>query len=505
MHWLETMSPMWVDWRKKVMRFKYQGARITLRGVKDKLNSCIAISGKHLQGLLNTGAVEQVIHMCHMAERPMTETCIPPEVQPLLDKHQQVFTTPDSLPPHREFDHKIPLLPGAKHVNVKPYRYNPMQKQEIETQVTTMLNQGVIQHSTSSFASPVLLVRKKDGTWRFCVDYRMLNSVTMQHKYPMPVVEELLDELAGAKYFTKLDLRAGYHQIRLVEGEEHKTAFKTHHGLYEFKVMPFGLTNAPATFQAAMNILFALLLRKCVLVFMDDILIYSATLEEHLQHLEQVFTILQENQLYVKLSKCSFAQQELEYLGHVISAAGVQTDPAKISAVRDWPVPTNVKQVRGFLGLTGYYRRFIKHYGIIRWSLSDFLKKDAVFTWTPTTEAAFQSLKTALAQAPVLALPDFKKTFMIETDASNNGIGAVLMQEGHPISYLSKALGPKAQALSTYEKECLALSMAVEKWKPYLQHREFTIYTDHKTLVHLETQQLTNSIQHKAFCKLLGL
>ena len=218
-------------------------------------------------------------------------------------------------------------------------------------------------------------------------------------------------------------LRAGYHQIRMRVEDKEKTTFKTHHGLYEFKVMPFGLTNAPATFQAAMNILFALLLRKCVLVFMDDILIYSATLEEHLQHLEQVFTILHENQLYVKLSKCSFAQQGLEYLGHVISAAGVQTDPAKISAVRDWPVPTNVKQVRGFLGLTGYYRRFIKHYGIISRSLSDLLKKDAVFTWTPTTEAAFQSLKTALAQAPVLALPDFKKTFMIETDANNSGIG----------------------------------------------------------------------------------
>lgn len=213
MQWLETMSPMWVDWRKKIMRFKYQGTRITLRGVKDKLNSCTAISGKHLQGLLNTRAVEQVIHLCHMAERPMTETCIPPEVQPLIDKHQQLFTTPDTLPPHREFDHQIPLLPGAKPVNVKPYRYNPMQKQEIETQVATMLTQGVIQHSTSSFASPVLLVRKKDGTWRFCVDYRMLNSVTVQHKYPMPIVEELLDELAGAKYFTKLDLRAGYHQI----------------------------------------------------------------------------------------------------------------------------------------------------------------------------------------------------------------------------------------------------------------------------------------------------
>uniref|UniRef100_A0A8R7K3Q3 Reverse transcriptase domain-containing protein n=1 Tax=Triticum urartu TaxID=4572 RepID=A0A8R7K3Q3_TRIUA len=333
----------------------------------------------------------------------------------------------------------------------------------------------------------------------------MLNSVTVQHKYPMPIVEELLDELTGAKYFTKLDLRSGYHQIRLVAGEEHKTTFKTHHGLYEFKVMPFGLTNAPATFQAAMNILFAGLLRRCVLVFMDDILIYSKILEEHLQHLEQVFTIMQENQLYVKLSKCSFVQQKLEYLGHIISGAGVQTDPAKIAAVQNWPVPTNVKQVRGFLGLTGYYRKFIKNYGIISRTLSDLLKKDVIFQWTPTVEAAFQSLKTALAQAPVLALPDFKKTFMIETDASNNGIGAVLMQEGHPISYLSKALGPKAQALSTYEKECLAVILAVDKWRSYLQHAPFTLSTDHRSLKHLQDHKITSPMQQKALLKLLGL
>lgn len=263
-----------------------------------------------------------------------------------------------------------------------------------------MLEQGVIQQSTSPFASPVLLVRKKDGTWRFCVDYRMLNTVTVPHKYPMPVVDELLDELAGATFFTKLDLRAGYHQIRVVEGEEYKTAFKTHHGLYEFKVMPFGLTNAPATFQAAMNELFAHLLRHCVLIFMDDILIYSPDWQTHLDHLTQVFTILQDNQLYVKLSKCSFAQTELEYLGHIISGKGVQTDPTKISAVQSWPRPTCARDIRGFLGLTGYYRKFIKNYGIISRCLSDLLKKDTLFSWTPTHEAAFQHLKSALAQAP---------------------------------------------------------------------------------------------------------
>jgi hypothetical protein len=197
-----------------------------------------------------------------------------------------------------------------------------------------MLKQGLIQESSSPFASPVLLVRKKDGTWRFCVDYRGLNGLTIKNKYPMPIVDELLDELAGSKWFTKIDLRAGYHQIRLVPADEHKTAFKTHLGLYEFRVMPFGLTNAPATFQATMNSIFAHLMRKCVLVFMDDILIYSATLSDHVAHLQQVFSILQQHQLSIKQSKCSFAQQKLEYLGHIISGQGVSTDPGKVQAVQ---------------------------------------------------------------------------------------------------------------------------------------------------------------------------
>lgn len=248
--------------------------------------------------------------------------------------------------------------------------------------------------------------------------------------------------------------------------------------------MPFGLTNAPATFQAVMNVIFEPLLRKGVLIFMDDILVYSKTLEEHLEQLRREFEILQLQSLYLKKSKCSFAQTELEYLGHVISAAGVATDPSKISVVAQWPEPQDTKQLRGFLGLAGYYRKFIKGYGLISRPLTDLLKKTTQFHWTPQLQTCFQNLKKALVSAPVLALPDFSKGFIIETDACDQGIGAVLMQQGHPIAYLSKALSKRSQTLSTYEKECLAVILAVDKWKPYLQHHPFTIHTDHKSLVH---------------------
>lgn len=337
------------------------------------------------------------------------------------------------------------------------------------------------------------------------MDYRHLNTITIKNKYPLPIVDELLDELHGAVWFTKLDMKSGYHQIRVLPQDEHKTAFKTHHGHWEFKVMPFGLTNAPVTFEAAMNTIFASLLRKSVLIFMDDILVYSKTLEEHKRHLAEVFQILQANGLLLKQSKCSFAQTHLEYLGHIISGQGDATDPSKIQAVENWPTPTNTKQLRSFLGLSGYYRKFIRHYGLISKPLTDLLKKNVQFMWTPQLQQSFDSLKHSLITAPVLKLPDFSSEFVVETDASDKGIGAVLMQQGHPIAYLSKALSKKSQTLSTYEKECLAVILAVDKWKPYLQHQPFTIATDQKSLTHLGEEKLTDGLQHKAFVKLLGL
>jgi hypothetical protein len=306
-------------------------------------------------------------------------------------------------------------LPNAIPVNSKPYRYSPLQKDEIEKQVKSLLAADLITPSTSLFASSILLVHKKDGTWRFCIDYRKLNSITIKNRYPMPIIDEILDELAGTQYFTKLDMRSGYHQVRMYPPDEHKTAFKTHQGHYQFRVIPFGLTNAPATFHSIMNEVLETFLKKFVLVFLDDILIYSPTLELHMIHLQQVLELLRKNRLYMKMSKCSFAQQSLEYLGHIISHEGVATNPAKTAHMVNWPIPTNTTELMGFLGLTGYYRKFIKNYGVLARPLTNLLKTKQ-FGWLAQAQQAFQQLKEATVSTPVLAIPDFQKQFIVETN-----------------------------------------------------------------------------------------
>lgn len=314
-----------------------------------------------------------------------------------------------------------------------------------------------------------------------------MNTATIKDKFPIPTIDELLDKLGGASVFTKLDLRAGYHQIRVHPRDTYKTAFRTHDGHFEFLVMPFGLTNAPSTFQATMNRLFLPFLRRFVIVFFDDILLYSPSLEDHLVHLELVLECLLNNSFYVKLSKCLFCQESIDYLGHIVFSQGVHADPGKLDAMAKWPVPKNVKQLRGFLGLTGYYRRFIANYAGIAAPLTDLLRHDS-FVWSDSVAFAFRALKDAMMASPVLRLPDSSKEFIIETDASNVGIGAILMQEGHPIAFFSKKLGPKLQAASVYIKELYAITEVVLKWRQYLLSHFFLIRTDHKSIRELLQQ-----------------
>ncbi|GKB35094.1 retrotransposon-related protein [Tanacetum coccineum] len=298
--------------------------------------------------------------------------------QELVRYFKEVFQPPKSLPPERPFDHRIILKEGTTPISQRPYRYPVVQKDIIEKTTRELLKAGVIRNSQSSFAAPVVLVKKKDGQWRMCMDYRRLNDLIVKDKFPIPLIEELLDELGGATWFSKLDLRSGYHQVRMDPNDIHKTAFRTHEGHYEFLVIPFGLTNAPATFQALMNHVFRPPLRKGVLVFFDDILVYSRDVEQHKQHLRRILSIIKEHQLFAKESKCVFGGRAVEYLGHIISGDGVRTDPSK---------------------------RFIRSFGIIAKLLTDLLKKDA-FKWGDEAQRAFEELKSALTSALVLALPE---------------------------------------------------------------------------------------------------
>ncbi|KAJ9562283.1 hypothetical protein OSB04_007443 [Centaurea solstitialis] len=503
MQWLETLGNTWVNWKEQIMKFTVGGRTVTLRGDPSLGRSLVSL--KAMSKLIQQEGQAILIELGSSEAMPEEnlESEVPTMVQTVLDEYGQIFNWPEELPPRREKEHAITLKEGTEAVNVRPYRYPHYQKNEIEKLVKEMLEAKIIRASNSPFSSPVLLVKKKDGSWRFCIDYRALNKATVVDKFPIPVIDELLDELYGAKVFSKLDLKSGYHQIRMREEDIHKTAFRTHQGHYEFMVMPFGLVNAPSTFQGLMNEVFKEYLRKFVLVFFDDILIYSHSMEDHVEHMRKVFCVLAQNQLYANKKKCEFAKERLGYLGHVISQEGVEVDESKIKAIREWPAPKNVTELRGFLGLSGYYRKFIKGYGIIASPLTDLLRKNQ-FEWTVEAQTTFNRLKVALSTAPVLKLPDFATEFVIETDASGVGVGAVLMQNEQPVAYFSQVLGIRARQKSAYEKELMAIVLAVKKWRPYLLGNHFTVRSDQQSLKFLLEQRVVEPEYQNWMSKLMG-
>jgi hypothetical protein len=300
---------------------------------------------------------------------------------------------------------------------------------------------------------------------RMCIDYRSLNEVTIKNKYPLPRIDDLFDQLQGAKYFSKIDLRSGYHQLIIKEANIQKTAFVTQYDQYEFTVMPFGLTNAPAFFMNLMNNVFIEELDKFVVVFIDDILIYSKNCEDHEHHLRIVLRRLRAHQLYAKLSKCEFWLEKIAFLGHILTAEGIEVDPSKVEAVSKWKQPTNVSEIRSFLGMAGYYCRFIKGFSSIAKPMTELLKKDNKFVWTPKCEESFQVIKKKLTTAPVLTLPDIHQSFVIFCDASRQGLGCVLMQNEKVIAYASRLLKPHEQIYPTHDLELVAIVHALKIWR----------------------------------------
>ena len=360
-----------------------------------------------------------------------------------------------------------------------------------------LLSKGFIKTSTSPWGAPVLFVKKKDGSLCLCIDYRQLNKVTIRNQYPLPTIDDLFDQVQGAKVFSKIDLRSGYHRLKVRREDVPKTAFKTRYGHYEFLAMPFGLTNAPASFMDLMNRVFGPYLDKFVIVFIDDILVYSSSKEEHAEHLRKILQTLREHQLYAKFIKCQFWLDRVAFLGHVVSAEGISVDPQKIEAIVDWKPPTNVTEVRSFLGLAGYYRKFVEGFSKIATPLTKLTRKEEKFIWSEACQNSFDELKQRLTTAPVLTLPSGSEGFTIYCDASKQGLGCVLMQHDRVIAYASRQLKKHEVNYPTHDLELAAVVFALRIWRHYLYGVPCRIFTDHKTLQYLFSQKDLNMRQRR--------
>ena len=418
------------------------------------------------------------------------------ELEKLLQQYKQVI---DPKPGRaKRTVHKI-VTDGSGPIRQRPYRIPPALKKDLCDELQTMLKDGLIEESSSEWSSPIVVVKKKDGSNRICVDYRKLNAITKFDAYPMPRIDEMLDAIGNAKYISTLDLAKGYWQIPMDQQDCEKTAFSSPLGLFQFTVMPFGLSGAPASFQRMMDQTLRGL-NDFVGVYLDDIVIHSSTWKEHLVHLQQVLERLQDAGLTLKLKKCEFGAAECTYLGHRIGRGGVRPEQSKVMAIKQLKRPTTKKEVRAFLGMTGYYRRFIRDFAQIAEPLTNLTKKGLPesIEWSVAAETAFEKLKTTLTSSTVMRNPDPNLTFLVQTDASDVGIGVVLSQRDplgndYPITYFSKKLLDRERKYAVVEKECLAIKLGVQAFSVYLIGKPFIIQTDHRALQWLQKFKEGNS------------
>jgi hypothetical protein len=426
---------------------------------------------------------------------------IPEEYRDLAE----IFTQreADKLPPHRPYDHTIPLEPGATPPFGTIYPMSPTELETLRKYVEDNLRKGFIRHSQSPCGAPILFVKKPDGTLRLCVDYRGLNKITTKNRYPLPLIGELLDRISRAKFFTKFDVRDGYHRLRMADGEEWKTAFRCRYGLFEYNVMPFGLCNAPGTFQHYMNDTFREFLDRFLIIYLDDLLIYSDTLAEHRRHVRMVLERLQEAELCLKPSKCQFHVQEVAFLGFLVGPNGVKMDPAKVEAITSWPIPKSAQDIRMFIGLANFYRRFIKNFSKMAAPMTALLKKNRRFQWTQEAQSSFDELRSAFTTAPILRHFNPSLPTVVEADASDYAEGGVISQrdpgtgELHPIAFWSRKFNPAELNYEIYDKEMLAIVDTMEHYRHYFEGlgQQTVIFSDHKNLLWFTETKVYNRRQ----------
>ncbi|XP_063994529.1 uncharacterized protein LOC135172231 [Diachasmimorpha longicaudata] len=441
-------------------------------------------------------SIQNLLYLDHLTE---TENTV---ITELISQHQDLFVlNGEALGATNAIFHQINTIDDVP-VFKRQYRFPPIHKDEIIKQCTELEARGIIKPSDSPYSSPIWIVPKKEDSlgnkrWRMVIDYRSLNEKTIGDAYPLPNINEILDQLGNAQYFSSFDLASGFHQIPIHPNDTHKTAFSTPYQHYEFTRMPFGLKNAPPTFQRMMDKVLIGLQGKELFVYMDDIVIYSQTLEEHVRKFQNLSERLRKAGLQLEPDKCHFLKKEINYLGHIISSDGVRPEPKKLTAVQNFPRPTNQKNIRQFLGLTGYYRRFIPNYAKIAKPLTSLLMKDKKFQWGDEENKAFSNLRNALCKSPILQYPDFTKEFVITTDACGYGIAGILSQgeigKDLPIAYISRVLGKSEKNYSTIEKEMLAIIYAVNYFRPYVYGRKFTLVTDHRPLTWINSVSSPNS------------
>lgn len=496
-NWLAEYTPK-ADWKTDVWNIVLNGKKYKLEPERYLGESGVRYLLSHQQvGRAVRKNKVEAVYMLHLLESEIKSKDIPPTLQALVDEYSDVFRDElPGLPPERELEHVIDTG-DAKPISRPPFKMSPLELDELRRQLDELLKLGLIKPSVSPWGAPVLFVKKKDGSMRMCIDYRALNKVTIRNQHPLPRIDECLERLQGASFFTSLDLKSGYHQIRIKDEDVPKTAFNTRYGQFSFLVLPFGLCNAPPTFQGLMNRVLGDYIDRFALVYLDDILIFSKSEEEHVKHVKMALDRLREAKLYANMSKCEFGKPEVEFLGFRVSTNGIKPAEGKLKAIQDWKPPTNVQEVRQFIGLAQHYRRFIPSFASIAAPLTDLTKgsgpKKRDIVWTDACQASFDLIKEKLTTAPVLQAPDSNKPYRVECDASDVGVGAVLLQKDdngvwHPLAYESRKLSPQERNYPAQERELLSILHALRTWRCFLEGRQYEIYTDHNSLKYLRSQ-----------------